>query len=701
MIIKQMLDAKVKAGAIKSDSEYQAEWNALTSRLTGSTIMTPREQGEQTNASAHNDTFGEVEIDLHAVYAQINEVGETITKHRRLNQSMLNNLKLRLKKVGNELSKYERLVNVQDAGTLHYETFIDANSFETDYTYYTERSGRQVPVDYHVKWDMEGETIKLPMVVSENGLIGAGGIRLGTVSIRKQLGSTMSELRNPLRDISKSIDTDSESFWSETISMDTPIRVDMGSEYYGVKFGALVEIEINFDYLTPMNEIGLNTFGEYPLDIIAIRYFETDDETEVGKELVYPGSEIPELRSRSVEGSSIFQFPDISAKRVRVILNQRHYIKKDLILSEKERRNLSLWISSRSEDGVREVKIDEYEIDHVIERFNEDRHEAVTKFEYQYGLYNLSVKRNEYQNAGVYVSKVIPISQNVKTMRLETKERHPEHASPLKLTDIEHYVHDGRNWYPVLPYSQHKVTAELLFPEFNQGQYEAKTRFVVSDTAIIRKNGVTVDKVILLADKQTVMFGEYDASAYYTIEYTPINGSWVIDFLEKYTVDGEVQPNQMTEEMRGTDSKGRIQLKQPPFVDKDKLNTQYDYNASYLSNYYVPIRVKLIDISGRHITQPTDAQSKGIMIHNVTDYDQTGQSDLKPYNTESAVYQYEVVGNEIQFNTVLPESTRILVEYPYLVSHVRVKAILRRNIPGFHGLTPVLEDYIAHFQTLV
>lgn len=704
-ILKEILDAKFQSGEIKSNLEYQAEWNQMVSKIEGDgTFTTLALQEETTDAHLFNQTFEGIEADIRSVFTQINRVDETITKHQWLNQSLLHNLKLRIKILHDELTKQEQMLDIQGAEELHFETFINANGMETDHTYYTERNGQEAPLDYKVKWDGNRESINLPVLISDNGLTGAGGIRLGKIAIRKQLGVPFSEVKNPFHDLSHAVDSDLETFWSEQIMMDTPIEVDMGEEYYGINFGALVELEIQFDYLTPMNEMGFAAFGEYPFDMVGVKYFESDDEDEVAKDLIHPKAIIQDMKSRTIDGNTSFQFPDISAKRVRIIFNQPHYIKSDFIASTKAERNVNLWLSSKTKEGVKRIEINEFEIDKIIEAFTQDDYHSMSKYEYQYGLYNLSIRRNEYQPTGIYVSQMIPLHKTIKTVQLEAKETHPGHLQPLRFTDVEYYVHDGIKWYPILPFSTSKIQSELLFPSLIQGKHQAELRFKAEGEVIFRKNGIlTTGQVALLPDKKTVLFGEYDPSSYYTAEYTPTSKAWTIDFLEEYKDEnGIVQPNTLTEEFRGSDSKGRIQLQRYPFADKAKLNKQNGtYNPSYLENDYVPIRVRFIDSNGYHIEQPMNAKDVDLHINNVTNYFESKESPLEAFNDSTVFYQYRIVGNEVQFNTVIPESTRVIIEYPYLVSHVRIKAILRRNLPGFHGLSPVVEQYVAHFQTLV
>jgi hypothetical protein len=740
-IIKELLDQKRLSGEIRSDSEYNSLMADLLNKLLGPPISKVRPQGELTNAENFNTTFDELMLDFNVVFAQVNKIDETANKHQRLNQSVLNNLKLRIKSVQDDLTKYEELVTIKDAEQLYLETFIDSNSFEPNVQYYTDQHGTVLPIDYHAKLDTEREAIKLPSIISQNTLTGPGGVRLGTLVVNKQLGSGLIRIQNPENALDKAIDNSMDTFWGETILVDSPINVQMGTPYYDVEFGALVELEVQFDYLTQLNEIGFTAFSEYPFDIVGIKYYQTDDATEESQDLIWPTSPIEDLRNRTIEGSTAYQFQDIYAKRMRIILNQPHYVKTDYIASRKDQKNMSLWFSARSTNNIN-VNIDHLnvftpvfqdkqddnpawevfsdaikgidpDIDKILGSFDEDNMQSVTKYQYDYGLYNLFIKRNEYQTIGIHVSKEILVNGNIRSISIDTIEEHPllrlSNVTLPRFTDIEYYISDnGMDWEPILPNTADKVMCELLTPEFINSTYQSVLRFDVVGGFVVRKNGVDVtDEVILDSDQHTITFVDFDVSSIYTAEYIPDDESRTIDYINKYTVNGVVAPRKSIQEFKGSDSKGFITLDYYPFLDRDRLNQQpLNYNPTYLKHEltaggYLPIKVKLVDISGFHIEQPIDETSEGILVKNVTDYFNPELTALTPYDPEVPEYQYQVIGNQILFSSPIPESTKIIVEYPNLVSTVRVKTILRRNIYSFYGLTPILDNYVLKFHTLI
>ena len=741
-VIMKILEEKKKTGEIKSQEEYETQLDYILGLLQGGEpMMKVRIQEGQTNPEDFNETYQEIAIDVMSSFTHRNEVDQANNKHQQLNQSILNNLKLNLNKVSDELERYERLINYLTTEEVALETFRDSNSFDNDLSLYTERDGAVLPPDYQVRLDMDREAIKLPTILSQNTMIGPAGVRLATIKIKKQLGGELIRLQNPENDVAKAVDTSMETFWSETILVDEPIRVKMTSEYYGIQHGAVCELMVNFDYLTQLNEISILPFTEFPLNVVAIQYYESDDANETPKEIIAPQFE-EGLRSQYVTESTSYQFEDVYAKRIRVILNQEHFIKTDFFVNDRKTKQLELWYASMVEVDPDDVIVHERynfkplyknksEVSPLYSYFKEnigdvkaenvedilgkipESNVALSKYAYSYGLYNLGVRRNEYQDKGVYVSKPLPVAGNIKSITLDVKEQHPViRGSQLAFTDIEYYVThidnpSERDWFPIVPSTTKKIKAELITPRFENGQYRTKLRFKPkSGTDVqIKKNGMNIydwlGDVIIQDDVIIVL--NFDVSATYTAEYEPTSESYMVDFLEKHKVGEQVQPNILIQEFQGTNNIGELPLRYHAFVDRTRLNQQNSsWEPSHLENDYLPVKIKLIKSSGFHIDQPFNRDEQdAVTIVNMTNYFNPERSRLHPFSEELNNYQYMVDGNTIRFNTAIPEDTRIIVEYPYLVGEVRLKAILRRNIQDYYGLTPLLHEYMIRYQRLL
>lgn len=689
-VVKELLDAKKASGEIKSTLEYQTEFDAAIAKIEGGTLFTrERKQSGTTDAEAFNGTFTELGIDLSALYRALDGLEESTASHVRLTHSTLSSVHMRTKALNNTLTRQETLLGRRSADDLHVETFASNSGFTQQQTWYTERDGRQTSVDYRASWEPATESIRLPAAFTDNALRGAGGVRLGNIRITKQLGSEQMRAEHEIRSIDNALDEDPSTYWSESILMDQPIEVDMGEAYHGIDFGAAVELEVRFDHLSTVNEMLLHPFAEYPMDVVAVTAFETDDPEEVGRVIVQGPIELP--------GEKLFRFADTNAKRVRLLLNQRHFVRRDFLASDRTRRNLALQAGEPTEVDA------SLTADAVLSAIRKDTHQRLVKCEYQYGLYNVSFRRNEFHTTGIYVSDSIPVAGNIKNFRLETTESHPHVEGAPAFSDIEYAVHDGNQWHDILPFNKTAVDAELLLPKLNNGRHEATTRFVVASGFEVLKDGQPVgDKAVLLTDGQTVVFAEYDPSAFYTASYIPSPDTWSVDFAESARdFFGTLAPKRVVETFQGTNQNNTVQLSRHPFIDRARLNAEpYDYDASYLANDFVPIEVTLLDSSGYRIEQPFNEQQTTLAIRNRTDYLGGGTVYLDPFDDHTTFYQYVVEGDTIRFNVPIPSDTRVIVSYPSLVSDVRLRAILRRNSASHHGLTPVLEGYVAHSQVL-
>ncbi|MNQ59793.1 hypothetical protein D3C85_740540 [compost metagenome] len=692
--------------------------------------MTVRTQTGVTNPEAFNTTYQEVYIDLMTGFGQINKIDETLNKHQQLNQSVINNLNLSLKKASDELTRYERVAELLGSEDFVIEAFRDSNSFETAENALTERDGMILAPAYQVKLDIEREAVKLPTIINQNGMIGPAGVKLATIKVGKQLGGGLIRIQNPENGVEKAIDTSMETFWGETIMVDAPIRVPVIDQHWRIEHGALCELIVNFDYLTQINEITLAPFAEFPLEIVAIEYFETDNTDESPIPLINPAFK-EGLNSRTITDATSYQMNDVYAKRLRVILNQIHYIKSDFLVNKQESEQLALWFAAKTETEPDSIELDDKlhskplyqdkaesnkgyvyfnkalrgvspEIEELMNLGQpQESVSSIVKFAYSYGLYNLGVFRNEYQNKGIYVSKPMSVAGNIKAVSLEVDEEHPVlQNSDLRFTDIEYYVADATapdaEWYPILPRNIDMIYAELLQPTFSGTQYQAPLRFIPAGPVKVRRNGIELYPQLgdYMVAAGVVTLRNYDVSATYTAEYMPTSDAYDVDFQEKTTA------NPMLEAYIGTNNLGEITLAHYPYIDRTELNAQAaGWDPSYLSSGYTPIKVKLIDGNGVHIDQPLSLGKVGLM--NKTDYFDPESSSLEPFDIEAKNYQYIISGNTLLFNTVLPEDTRIIVEYPLLADTIRVKAILRRNIESFYGLTPVLSEYVVRYQKLV
>jgi hypothetical protein len=75
---------------------------------------------------------------------------------------------------------------------------------------------------------------------------------------------------------------------------------------------------------------------------------------------------------------------------------------------------------------------------------------------------------------------------------------------------------------------------------------------------------------------------------------------------------------------------------------------------------------------------------------------------------EQPCFEYRQEGRKLYFSDTFNshgnvDSTRteaaIEVDYTYLASTIRLKAIMRRNVQGHESITPILYDYTLKYKT--
>lgn len=739
-VIIQILDNKYKQGIIKSEVEYQQELMKLSARLTEKEpIFEVRVQEGVTDADNYNENFVDIYIDTCTVFNQINQIDNAINKHQSLNQSTTNNLSLRIKAIGDEISRLESLIDSQETSDMFIETFQNNNGIEKDQSYYIN--------DHKVKLDTNREAITLSCLESNNLLISKSGKSLAKIKIIKQLGGGLLRARNPEHNLNKAIDSSPDTFWAEDILTDSPIKVPLNSEFYNIQHGAVCAIEIEFDYINTFNEISLVPFCEYPMEVVAIKSYKSNLDTE-GYEIVSPYKTDPELRNQESTNTIIYQFPDVTAKRIQVILNQQHYVRTQITTSIQESSLTELMFNTSSKEDT-DIKMDKdiifkptyhdkieidpnwalylnsiQGIDSDLDTFinSKEQNKTISKYQYTYGLYDISIRNNKYQNTGVYYSSVIS-TNNIKTVAVKATEIHPK--LPVTgdiVTSIEYYISHIVNsttnvWHNILPLGSETIMNERLFPTINnRGEYQAIPRFNMCSVINVKSNGSLLYAYTDYTLTDTgVLFKKNNNSAIYTLDYKTDTDAHIVDFVKLKSINvgtpfEEIIPNVTSQEYLGTDKKGKIKLDYFTYVNRDKLNSlPINHNLSYTLGEYVPVTVKIIDNNGYQILQSSSKDainlkdSDGNYIpytYNTTDYYGTGSGVLQSFDPKLQVYAYQVKENYIQFNISIPKTWMIIVDYHYLVGKLRTKIVLRNNLKSFSSLTPIVKNYGLMFQTL-
>ena len=722
---------------------YKSELiSKVQQKLLATTLRT---QSELTNADDYNQTAYEIYLDILTTFGYVNELYSTINNHQQLNESIINTLYSTIATLNDKLDEYESVIGTAGSPECFIEGFRTQNNYETDKQYYTERYGEIMPVSTYVKFNSEQENITLNYTRQQNVMVYKSGVQLGEISITKQYGSGFITARNSEAKLQNAIDTSMSSYWAETILADAEMKI-VGEEfsnsdglgqtnrsYYNLPRGAMCEICLTFEALAKVNEIVLRPFGNFPIDIIAIRYSLSDDEDDDTYDVVCPDNQkYSWLSSKSINQEYAFHFPQITCKKLYILINQLHCIKNTYMISSNQMFKNELWFNATyndTNDAIMESTtvfapnyLDRAAEDQVWRYINNkmvtnknldindllinnnNKYLPVTKYQYTYGFYNIAPNFVEFQKAGIYVSQEIEVSGPIDTIRLTSEEEHFIDTDGYVGTDIEFYITSKKNpsyqdWKPICPSNKDYIYKELL--QLDYDYCYLRHTAVCGNIVTQDKNGqqqvtmvrpiVYMNDILMTEDADYIL--KYDADgnviaieisnidhfALYTVSYQPTDSSKELSLIDE---DNPI-PNNSYEEIMGNGT-ACYELESFPFYSR----TDPDLTTSY---------VKIIDIDTNKVLNQTNQDNSPIQC--VTNKDNPNES-YKNFIANTNKIQYYTNGRYIYFNQPINANQKIEINYPSFDCKVRLKAILRRNTKKDLWITPVLKSYKLEFTTI-
>jgi hypothetical protein len=373
---------------------------------------------------------------------------------------------------------------------------------------------------------------------------------------------------------------------------------------------------------------------------------------------------------------------------------------------------------------------------------------AVNRYEYIYGLKEISANSIDNEKNCIFVSTPVQVDGNIAQISLESKEVHPLLVSTdagitnSRYTSVEYYISYVENpslndWMPILPENEEMVINELLFIKNKQ----AILRFPALITKDIKvyDNGTLIDNTDKFWEIGTpsniiVFKKDYNPSHDYTINYYPnqIADPYLVDIVssKKTATDYYNNHNEKGEVFDCANQYCTVTLSHTPYVDRSKINALISTDGNYNPNTssYKPIQVYLEngtivvpDNKTVALAKPYgEAQTGEVCTKNMTDYINNSIVELQPYSLtkvngspKNMVFEYKQEGDKLVFTenfqtsrdieniAIAKADADIRVEYQYLVSHIRVKVILRRTgNTDYEAFTPIVKQYTLKIKTL-
>lgn len=346
-------------------------------------------------------------------------------------------------------------------------------------------------------------------------------------------------------------------------------------------------------------------------------------------------------------------------------------------------------------------------------------------YTYSMGIAEIEAKNNSYEEVNVYVSRPIKINENVLEVSIDTLEEHPvfdevSGRASKRQTSVEYYLSLNdkptiSDWIPILPEGTKKVNGERLLVD----GINAETLFPFRmHTVVVYENGVKLDKIKYhILNTQEIQLEEYNADRVYTVDYEPnvfVKNPYALEVNDyKYKTERIIETFP-----RGTDINKTITLKHVPYVDREKLLKENNYNPN--TSEYKPLVVEIENASirnaqgiSKNYVPPIKGGEGEPYMNNKTLYLDNSWSQMKPYNLEEGYlgldyYQYKnkiTFANHINIPMIeeneqeTPGTGTIKVSYDALVTNFRLKIILRRNTQKEITATPRVKEYELKFKS--
>lgn len=796
----ELLTIQQQDGTIRSTMELEAELQRLleANGKAGGPTFKARQQSGVFDSSAHNANIKELAFDLATLFQASSTVDRLLSDNQQLGRSLLEGLKKNLRSLQATVRKYQFLQAHTD-GLVDsvQESFHQPSYTETDETKLrrlrTDRMDNYLEPFYQA--EIIGESLQLAGIETMDQLKTNYGRKLARIDVLHQTGSATT---HPSHGIEQAIDGSNQTYWATNILVDQPIIQSMDDlwlhDYTNVpKDGAICEVQIALSGLTTVSDIHLDPFGPYPLEVVAIHGYETEDMGGVHYELISPNHSSIHQRSQKSVYPMTFQFPSVDIAKIRILLRQENYVKEHFLLDPSQKRNTELWNQLSEEQGIIP---DEKETNETMAMFNQTIEETgwsvyldqvkkwgasiqessmvkaaskalatirtggyqnpllltmqamdstkddsaiqeepkinAQKFSYLYGAYDISVFGRKYQSQSIYVSTPLPVMSSAKSISLHTTERHHEVSvgnevlDPItgqwmdphtaRITDIEYYVSHVANpspldWHPILPLDKRYVTGELLSANLYESVpsdflvYEQQNnplivysfRFpVLSATSVtLRRNGLPMNpSTYRVTDdgKQIGIFSKYySAASIYTVDYQPVDRAWKIPLDEStgilpiaYLDDN----GQSGEYFADATVNRQVMLKHVPYLFKGDLFSYSEDKRAYEQQATEDL-----------LAYPMHVTVNGETFKNITDYGTQTYDEKRLEENDGKTFGH--VGNRLVFGKPIDQTplTNIYVDYFYVSTEVRLKAILRRNSVDDESVTPALYDYQLRFDT--
>lgn len=656
------------------------------------------ESGDIISSTDTENTINNLIFDLKVAYKYFNNTESKILSSLKEKQNEFIKILNNIEKQNKLIDTYDSYIRVNTDPVLITEDFSSLNNAEKDLTLYKERYGTQASKLTTKSMYVDNNVLMLPKTRCVN-LAYNNKVKSATVKITNQFCKHSVDNETRLLDPNNILIPNGEVSWSQNLYVDEPIAIQEINPKYEISFGALCEIEINFEAVVMLNELIIYPNSKYPVDLLSIEYTKTDSINEKRKILYAQKNIETDNEYNFLRKNVSYRFKNTLIKKVYITINQLHYERVNMveniedIIADKIKFNLSnpntiedkkftfkpyfndivgtdkkANVFALNSNNSNLKQIESYILKH------DNKPISRIKYNYNYGLETVILNNNEFDNTGIFVSNLIQIFNGSNKISIFTEEEHNKNLNDEYVTDIEYYLtmsdkprwHD---WIPILPVNKSYIYNELL------QDYDGQCTLRFNATSV---NSVKMDGLELTEDVD--YFVKHNDNGY--IEAIEIPD---MDYISLYTVSYQPVPDAKYIEI----NKLKDILSYEEFVAENK--STFVLKSKVYTNNIKNMQVKIVN---RVTGQILATENNG--VYNVTSIDKPLES-YKNFTTTSD-FQYYINGRNLYFNRSIESYCKVIVSYTHEVNSVRFKAILRRNTKQDKYLTPVVKKLQYRFS---
>lgn len=788
--LTDIIEMKKNSGQLRTEEQIKEEFERMLKEIedrNGSITFKARHQKDRTNSEDYNKNLEEIAFDLASLFAASEAVDRLLFDNNQLARSLLSNINKQIQTLQTRIERYRMLVQNADEhidGVFeHFKIPELTETYEEILrTYRTDRFDKEYSSIYNA--EHVGDALQLASLQSEDKIRGTGGKTPSSIKVTKRMGNYNSDTKH---DISFAIDGSLDTFWAEAAIADAPITRNDSSEwrlnYHKVTNtnGAFCEFELHLNHASEITDIHFDPYCSYPIEIVSIYGYETEENDKEAYEIVSPSHQNPHQRSKKSTNKMSFQFPAVVVSKLVFLIRQENYTKENYLIDVDRQYDADMWeqlttkgdlipdlkdpnetmasfnkkmditgwttyLNALERFGIEKkdkniielartamesvrlgdftnpllVKLTTMNKENQVEIEKDEtlskEWQVINQFSYVYGAYDISVYSRKYNSRSFYISKALPISSNSVKLTLSTnEENHKVFVQPAikeQITDIEYYITYKKNpanedWKPILPVEKKYVECELLsgdlggyskvFEEYEKKKrkklitYTLRFELVSPSSLVIKRNGIPVepDTFLISEDNKRVALKEeyFSASSIYTADYKTTDDAYEIVIDEKTVPPTQyIDSNGETGEyFNSAGQHNTLTLKHTPYLFRKDIFLYNEDNLKY-DTVEEPVQIS-------SPTFPINVRVNGKDFYNVTDY--TGNSYNEEDLKKNEGYSFAQIGNKVYLGRPIDghEIKDIRIDYHYIATDIRLKAILRRNSTEYPSITPSLYSY--------